>query len=94
MRYTNQIETYFSKLYKHKVIQLPNPPILAFFLFSLLAFITPSESYFQHVMVLLTFGSVFTWAWLELFYGANALRRTLGVISFLFIIAGGIYILY
>jgi hypothetical protein len=35
----------------------------------------------------IAFGSLFTWAWLELFQGVNYFRRALGFIVLLFAIA-------
>lgn len=36
---------------------------------------------------LLSFGALFTWAWLELFQGVNYLRKGLGLVVIIFIVA-------
>ncbi len=59
--------------------QMPNLPILVWLATSLLNLI-PSTGNIHIGLDALAFGSLFTWAWLELFQGVNYFRRTLGFI--------------
>ena len=65
---------------KHKlvIVQSPNLPIISFLLFSLLSlfFRNGNTAYFVRA---LSFGSLFTWCWLEIFQGVNLFRRMLGL---------------
>ncbi len=86
MKYKNPIETHLSKRKGYAIVQLPNPPIIVFAIFFLLFLIAPHDSMAQRVAGLIAFGGIFTWAWLELFYGLNLFRRILGAIVFVVII--------
>ncbi len=59
--------------------QMPNLPILVWLGATLLNLI-PSTGNIHIGLDALAFGSLFTWAWLELFQGVNYFRRTLGFI--------------
>jgi hypothetical protein len=71
------------------IAQMPNPPLIAWIAASLLQLLFPSGK--AHLgLDLLAFGSLFTWAWLELFDGVNYFRRTLGLCTLMSIIASRI----
>ena len=60
-------------------MQKPNLPLVIWAIATLL------EHFFAHgrmhtLLSLVAFGALFTWAWLELFSGANYLRRALGLV--------------
>ena len=65
--------------------QMPNLPLIVWIVASLLAlFFTNGK--INTVLVLLADGSLFTWAWMELFQGVNYFRRLLGLAVFISII--------
>ncbi len=66
--------------------QMPNLPILVWLAATLLNLI-PTTSNIHIGLDALAFGSLFTWAWLELFQGVNYFRRALGFIVLLGAIA-------
>lgn len=47
----------------------------------------PLNSNLQILVNVLAFGTIFTWAWLELFRGVNYFRRSLGLIVLMVILA-------
>ena len=63
------------------IFQTPNAPLIGWFIFSILNLLWtirhPKEIYLFHM---LSFGFIFTWAWLEITSGVNYFRRTLGLI--------------
>ena len=59
--------------------QPPNLPILVWGATTLLKFVFTSGNIYL-VLDPISFGSLFTWAWLELFDGVNYFRRTLGLV--------------
>ena len=59
--------------------QTPNPPLLVWGAASLLQFLVTSGK-FHTGLELIAFGSLFTWAWQELFDGVNYFRRALGLV--------------
>ncbi len=62
--------------------QMPNLPILVWLAATLLNLIPTTDNI--HIgLDALAFGSLFTWAWLELFQGVNYFRRALGFIVLL-----------
>ncbi|AFZ38344.1 hypothetical protein Sta7437_4917 (plasmid) [Stanieria cyanosphaera PCC 7437] len=61
------------------IAQSPNPPIILWGVASLLKLVFTS-GLTNIALDLIAFGSLFTWAWLELFQGVNYFRRTLGFI--------------
>lgn len=61
------------------IAQMPNLPILIGLTATALQFILPGGK-FQTASALIAFGTLFTWAWLELFQGVNYFRRSLGLI--------------
>jgi len=58
--------------------QMPNLPILVWFTVTLLNLI-PTSSSIHVALETIAFGSLFTWAWQELFEGVNYFRRALGL---------------
>jgi len=68
------------------IAQKPNLPILLWFGATLLKFIVPEGNLYL-ILDTLAFGSIFTWAWLELFQGVNYFRRFLGLVVLLVIFA-------
>lgn len=61
------------------IAQTPNLPILVWVVASLLQFVLTSGK-IHTGLDLVAFGSLFTWAWQELFQGVNYFRRALGLI--------------
>lgn len=68
------------------IAQPPNPPILVWLAATLLEFLVTSGNIHRGLDAV-AFGSLFTWAWLELFQGVNYFRRTLGLVVLLGAIA-------
>lgn len=68
------------------IAQMPNLPLIVWIVTSLLALIFPSGT-INTVLDVLANGSLFTWAWLELFQGVNYFRRALGLVVLIGIIA-------
>ncbi len=66
--------------------QMPNLPIIVWFTASLLKLVFTTGEINTGLDVLAN-GSLFTWAWLELFQGVNYFRRALGLIVLIGIIA-------
>ncbi|MEI3650495.1 MAG: hypothetical protein V6D39_10970 [Dolichospermum lemmermannii FEM_B0920] len=65
--------------------QMPNLPLIVWIVANLLAlFFTNGK--INTALVLLADGSLFTWAWMELFQGVNYFRRLLGLAVFIGII--------
>ena len=58
--------------------QMPNLPLIVWIVSSLLTLIFTSGK-INTVLDLVAYGSLFTWAWLELFQGVNYFRRALGL---------------
>ncbi|MEH2236825.1 hypothetical protein [Nostoc sp.] len=69
--------------------QMPNLPLIFWVVASLLSLIFTSGK-INIVLDILANGSLFTWAWLELFQGVNYFRRALGLAVFIGIIASKI----
>ncbi|MCC5625348.1 hypothetical protein [Nostoc sp. CHAB 5715] len=60
------------------IAQMPNLPLIVWIVTSLLTLIFPSGK-INTLLDLVAYGSLFTWAWLELFQGVNYFRRALGI---------------
>ncbi|MEH1840574.1 MAG: hypothetical protein V7L20_17850 [Nostoc sp.] len=71
------------------IAQMPNPPLILWIGASLLTLIFPSGK-INTVLDVLATGSLFTWAWLELFQGVNYFRRALGLAALIGLIASKI----
>lgn len=61
------------------IAQPPNPPLWTWIAVTLLKFVFTKGSLHEGLDAI-AFGSLFTWAWLELFEGANYFRQALGAI--------------
>ncbi|MFN6469144.1 MAG: hypothetical protein RMY36_005635 [Nostoc sp. SerVER01] len=90
----NTENTLFDKIFRDsngKIVlaQPPNPPLILWAVASLLSLILPVGK-INTVLDVLADGSLFTWAWLELFDGVNYFRRALGLAVFIVIIASKI----
>ena len=59
--------------------QMPNLPILVWVTATLLQLVFTSGKVYAGLNVI-AFGSLFTWAWQELFDGVNYFRRALGLV--------------
>jgi hypothetical protein len=57
--------------------QNPNVPLWVWIVSTILVKILPYGQ-LNFAVALISFGSLFTWAWLEIFQGVNYFRRTLG----------------
>jgi len=71
---------------KIAIAQMPNPPLLVWLVATLLQFIFTGGK-IHTALDLVAFGSLFTWAWQELFQGANYFRRVLGLVVLMSTIA-------
>lgn len=69
--------------------QMPNLPLIVWIVASLLALVFTSGK-INTVLDVLANGSLFTWAWMELFQGVNYFRRALGLAVFVGIIGSKI----
>jgi hypothetical protein len=86
--------TLFDKIFRDsegKIVlaQAPNLPIIVWITASLLKMIFTTGK-INAGLDLLAFGSLFTWAWLELFQGVNYFRRALGLLIFVVLMASKI----
>lgn len=68
------------------IAQPPNLPLIVGVTTTLLTLVVPSGD-FSRGLGAVAFGSLFTWAWLELFDGVNYFRRGLGLFALLGLIA-------
>jgi hypothetical protein len=89
--------TLFDKIFRDSngnivVGQMPNLPIIVWGVATLLKLIFTS-SQINIVLDAVAFGSLFTWAWGELFQGVNYFRRTLGLIVLIGVIASRILVI-
>ncbi|HEY9762782.1 MAG TPA: hypothetical protein V6D07_09660 [Trichocoleus sp.] len=83
-------DTLFDRVFRDSqgnivIAQMPNLPISIGLVATLLLFIIPSSE-IQTLLGLVAFGTLFTWAWQELFDGVNYFRRGLGLVSLVGII--------
>ncbi|MBF2004498.1 hypothetical protein ACF3DV_22685 [Chlorogloeopsis fritschii PCC 9212] len=83
--------TLFDKIFRDSdgnivVAQMPNLPIIVWFTASLLKLVFTTGE-INIGLDVLAIGSLFTWAWLELFQGVNYFRRALGLVVLIGIIA-------
>jgi hypothetical protein len=83
--------TFFDKTFRDSngeivLAQMPNLPIIVWAVASLLKLIF-TTGVVNTVLDIVAFGSLFTWAWLELFQGVNYFRRGLGLVVLIGLIA-------
>jgi hypothetical protein len=76
--------TLFARIFRDSdgkivIAQMPNLPIIVWFTASLLKLVFPTGE-INRGLDAISFGSLFTWAWLELFQGVNYFRRILGFV--------------
>ena len=63
------------------LFQAPNSPLIGWFLFTVLNLVWSSnQPKILFLFGMLSFGFIFTWAWLEITSGVNYFRRTLGLL--------------
>ncbi|QSJ20717.1 hypothetical protein JYQ62_09700 [Nostoc sp. UHCC 0702] len=79
----NTENTFFDKTFRDSngnivIAETPNLPLIVWIVTSLLALIFTTGK-INTVLEVLANGSLFTWAWLELFDGVNYFRRSLGL---------------
>lgn len=84
-------QTLKDKFYKDKngritLLQLPNLPLITWFIARIGFAFTSGTT--QTVFELISFGAIFTWAWLEIFDGANYSRRALGSVVMIGLLYG------
>lgn len=70
------------------IVQPPNLPILVGTTATLLHFVAPNGT-LGILSGLVGFGTLYAWAWLELFSGVNYFRRGLGLVSLIGLLALG-----
>lgn len=68
---------------KTVIFQKPNGPLIVWLAALVLSKIF-TEGYWYSFFSVVSYGALFTWAWLEIFYGHNYFRRTLGVVILCF----------
>jgi len=83
--------TFFDKTFRDSsgqivLAQPPNLPIIVWGVTSLLKLVFTSGE-INTGLDLVAFGSLFTWAWEELFQGVNYFRRALGLLVLIGIVA-------
>ena len=69
--------------------QAPNLPLLVWLVATLLKLVLTSVSMYI-ALDAIAFGTLFTWAWQELFQGVNYFRRALGLVVLIIAIASKI----
>ncbi|MBW4581784.1 MAG: hypothetical protein KME42_19630 [Tildeniella nuda ZEHNDER 1965/U140] len=84
-------DTLFNRIFRDSdgkivIAQKPNLPLLAWFGATLIALLMTSDNIHTGLEAV-AFGSLFTWAWQELFQGVNYFRRSLGLLVLLGTIA-------
>ncbi len=87
-------ETLFDKVFRDSegqivIAQPPNLPLIVWIVASLLKFVITTGK-INLGLELVAFGSLFTWAWEELFQGVNYFRRALGLIVLVGLLASKI----
>ena len=68
---------------KMVVFQKPNAPLITWFVAMILARVLPYGQ-LNFTASLVSFGALFTWAWLEMFQGVSNFRRLLGAVVMAF----------
>jgi hypothetical protein len=84
-------DTLFNRTFRDRdgkivIAQIPNPPILVWLSATLLQ-LFPASGNIHSGLDAIAFGTLFTWAWQELFQGVNYFRRSLGLVVLLGAIA-------
>jgi hypothetical protein len=76
---------FYDKDGKLAVAQRPNLPVITWFITMLLAFLIKNgrgHTFFD----VISFGAIFTWAWLEIFHGKSYFRRVLGLVVMIVVV--------
>jgi hypothetical protein len=86
--------TFFNQVFRDRhgkivMAQMPNLPLIVWIAASLLKLIF-STGRLNMGLELIAFGTLFTWAWGELFQGVNYFRRALGLIVLIGLVASKI----
>lgn len=77
LRYIESVK--IKDMNKHNsYFQTPNLPIIVWFVALIISKFTDGN--IQSFFNVISFGAIFTWSWLEIFYGTNIFRRILGVV--------------
>lgn len=82
----------FSNFFKDKqgrvvLAQTPNSPLIGWFIFTILNLLwSKDQPTIHYLFELLSFGFIFTWAWLEITDGVNYFRRALGLIVLVIVV--------
>jgi hypothetical protein len=79
-----KIQNIFDRICRDKsgklvIIQMPNLPLAAWLVATVLTHILPYGQA-NFAANLIAFGAIFTWAWMEIFMGSAPIRRVLGVV--------------
>lgn len=87
----NTEDTLFNRTFRDSdgnivIAQMPNLPILVWLAATLLELLVTTGNFHRGIDAV-AFGSLFTWAWQELFQGVNYFRRSLGLVVLLGAIA-------
>ena len=69
---------------KTVLYQRPNAAIVTWFVAMVFAWIFTGR--WEHLASMVSFGALFTWAWMEIFQGASMFRRGLGTIVMLLLL--------
>lgn len=70
------------------IFQRPNAPLIGWFIFAILNLLwgdSPPKAH--HVLHMISFGFIFTWAWLEITDGVNYFRRALGLLILIIVVS-------
>ncbi len=91
---TNQKRSILNRLWydqhgKLAIVGWPNTPLTAWLLAMGLGWLLPT-GHWQTLAKVLSFGALFTWAWLELFDGVNYFRRALGLVVLMLVILSAV----
>lgn len=70
---------------KFVIAQKPNLPLIVWFV-TLIISKLPLHITLVRIFEIISFGAIFTWAWLEIFFGVNYFRRILGGVVMIIII--------
>lgn len=60
--------------------QMPNLPLIVWFVSFLMRKLPIENLIYQNTLEAISYGSLFAWAWMELFQGVNLFRRSIGLI--------------
>nr|WP_290223633.1 hypothetical protein [Trichocoleus desertorum] len=93
-KFQTQETTLFDRTFRDSegnivIAQMPNLPILVGLTAAFLQFVLPSGE-IREASSLVAFGSLFTWAWQEIFEGVNYFRRALGLVGLVSLLAMGL----